>query len=576
MATLQIEPGSPSQTGWVPGVSPNPGIMSFRIDPHEFANPTTFFIKRIKLAALDTAHTSFTVRWTTSKTGGHDQRLLRHRQGSGQQDAHRQRQRGGTDRQPVVEHVGPAGRRRVLRLRRAQRRDERRTAPTRSGRSSSTTRRRATRASCSTARRSISASWRRRSRRRRKTRAAVGAQRARRPAMLDGDVRPAVPGRVARLGLRRGALTVSLVNQNYPWIGDYAGSIRISSPDAINSPQFIQANVRIRSDVDAAERRGRHASQWRGRERVDRRDRLGDRRHRRRARDDLPQPVAGEAAPPNGVVRREPDLRRRRRVDRRCPARHRGLQPDDAAQLSRRLGVPRPDQHAAEPGDRHVHAPHARLRPGGAARGARVAGHRGAELDRTSSRSARSTRPGRAKRSAARTTPNFGWVLSRVRRADPPGGGSVFVYIDGVAVGSPGGWTSRSRSDGALPGLSRASAQRSASIRLQHARLQQRPAHDRLGRHRQRGCGGRRRQPILLDLQRRRRADGVGRERDAARGARSRAAAWRKSAGARWQRRSGSARASACRRRLAAGVARDRRRAARVDDRARPRGDSAR
>ena len=70
MATLQIEPGSPSQTGWVRGVSPNPGIMSFRIDPHEFPNPTSFFIKRMKLAARDTAHTSFTVRWTTSKTGG--------------------------------------------------------------------------------------------------------------------------------------------------------------------------------------------------------------------------------------------------------------------------------------------------------------------------------------------------------------------------------------------------------------------------------------------------------------------------------------------------------------------------
>ena len=44
--------------------------MTFRIDPHEFANPTSFFIKRIKLAALDTAHTSFNVQWTTSKTGG--------------------------------------------------------------------------------------------------------------------------------------------------------------------------------------------------------------------------------------------------------------------------------------------------------------------------------------------------------------------------------------------------------------------------------------------------------------------------------------------------------------------------
>lgn len=40
---------------------------------------------------------------------------------------------------------------------------------------------------------------------------------------------------------------------------------------------------------------------------------------------------------------------------------------------------------------------------------------------------------------------NFGWVLSRgPARADPPGGGTVRVVIDGVAVGSPAGWTSRS------------------------------------------------------------------------------------------------------------------------------------
>jgi titin len=40
---------------------------------------------------------------------------------------------------------------------------------------------------------------------------------------------------------------------------------------------------------------------------------------------------------------------------------------------------------------------------------------------------------------------NFGWVLSQGNgRADPPGGGTVTVFIDGVAAGSPGGWTSRS------------------------------------------------------------------------------------------------------------------------------------
>lgn len=40
---------------------------------------------------------------------------------------------------------------------------------------------------------------------------------------------------------------------------------------------------------------------------------------------------------------------------------------------------------------------------------------------------------------------NFGWVLSRApARADPPGGGTVTVVIDGAVVGSPSGWTSRS------------------------------------------------------------------------------------------------------------------------------------
>jgi hypothetical protein len=39
---------------------------------------------------------------------------------------------------------------------------------------------------------------------------------------------------------------------------------------------------------------------------------------------------------------------------------------------------------------------------------------------------------------------NFGWVLSRgTRRSDPPGGGTVTVYIDGKPVGAPTGWTTR-------------------------------------------------------------------------------------------------------------------------------------
>ena len=47
---------------------------------------------------------------------------------------------------------------------------------------------------------------------------------------------------------------------------------------------------------------------------------------------------------------------------------------------------------------------------------------------------------------------NFGWVLSPgARRSDPPGGGSVTVFVDGAPVGSPDGWTSRSDLSSAFP-----------------------------------------------------------------------------------------------------------------------------
>jgi hypothetical protein len=48
---------------------------------------------------------------------------------------------------------------------------------------------------------------------------------------------------------------------------------------------------------------------------------------------------------------------------------------------------------------------------------------------------------------------NFGWVLSRpTPRADPPGGGTVRVVIDGVITGTPAGWTSRSDLSAWFPG----------------------------------------------------------------------------------------------------------------------------
>ena len=66
--SLPLEPGSPS--GWTNGSTNKPGLDIFRVDPHEFDRPTDFFIKRIKLAALEKTSASYTVRWTFSKPSG--------------------------------------------------------------------------------------------------------------------------------------------------------------------------------------------------------------------------------------------------------------------------------------------------------------------------------------------------------------------------------------------------------------------------------------------------------------------------------------------------------------------------
>ncbi len=50
------------------------------------------------------------------------------------------------------------------------------------------------------------------------------------------------------------------------------------------------------------------------------------------------------------------------------------------------------------------------------------------------------------------TVNNFGWVLAPgLRRADPPNGGTVNVFIDGAPVGAPAGWTSRTDLTGLFP-----------------------------------------------------------------------------------------------------------------------------
>lgn len=65
-SVLAIEQGQftgVTSGGWENGSSSNPGVDIFRFDPHEFDNPTDFYIRRIKLAAFEKAATSYTIRW---------------------------------------------------------------------------------------------------------------------------------------------------------------------------------------------------------------------------------------------------------------------------------------------------------------------------------------------------------------------------------------------------------------------------------------------------------------------------------------------------------------------------------
>jgi hypothetical protein len=68
--TLPIEEGSP--VGWVRGSAPEPGIDRFRFDVHEFSSPTSFFIRRVKLASLEGAPPggTYTIRWAASEGNG--------------------------------------------------------------------------------------------------------------------------------------------------------------------------------------------------------------------------------------------------------------------------------------------------------------------------------------------------------------------------------------------------------------------------------------------------------------------------------------------------------------------------
>jgi hypothetical protein len=60
--------------------------------------------------------------------------------------------------------------------------------------------------------------------------------------------------------------------------------------------------------------------------------------------------------------------------------------------------------------------------------------------------------PGQGASVSGASVLNFGWVLSKgPNRADPPAGGAVSVIWDGVVIGSPMGWTSRDDLSAAFP-----------------------------------------------------------------------------------------------------------------------------
>jgi hypothetical protein len=451
MATLQIEPGSPSQTGWVPGVSPNPGIMSFRIDPHEFPNPTQFYIKRMKLAALDTAHTSFTVQWATSRTGGtvgvyYDT------------DKNPSSGRSLIDSVPASALTGsvvwntsllPDGAQYYVYV---EHNDGTNTNGTYSKwpvvidhTPASTTRLVVNR---STLNFGVTASTI-------KTppqtiRLSVLNASAGQPCWTVTSDLPFLTFSPSS-GCGGAAITVRLIEQSYPWLGTYAGSIRITSADAVNSPVFVQTTVRIRAQstppsglVDtppngAIVSGSIAVTGW--------------------AIDDIAvarvtvcrEPVSGEAAPPNPscgpnqvyigdavmIADARPDVEAHSPT---TPLNYRagwGL-----LILTNML----PNQGSGT-FTLHMRAIDQEGQQG-------VLGFRQIVAQNSTALEPFGTidTPAQGETIGGSNYHNFGWVLSRTRRADPPGGGAVTVFVDGVAVGAPGGWTSRSDLSAVFPG----------------------------------------------------------------------------------------------------------------------------
>jgi hypothetical protein len=447
MKALPIDPSSPSQTGWVPGVSSNPGIASFRIDPHEFVNPTSFYIKRIKLAALETSHTQYTVQWTTSKTGGtinvyYDtdkdpsqktligQAAASSTSGSmnwnttslpqGAQYYIFVEQNDGVNvngtysKWPIeIDHSPPNNVRLVLNRTRLN-----------FGATAQTIKTPAQTVRLTTL--NGSPCW---------------------TATSDQPFIQITPAS----GCGGATLSVSLVNQAYNGQADYLGLIRITSQDAINSPQFIETALRIRvatgppsgfvdTPANGAAVKGSVAvTGW--------------------AIDDVGvarvticrDPVSGEVGnhplcAPGQIYIGDAVMIDDARPDLEAAS--------PTTPLNYRAGWgflvltnTLPNQGNG-PFTLHIHA-------------FDIEGHRAALGSRAIvGQNSSATEPfgtidtpGQGETVGGSTYANYGWVLSRVRRADPPGGGVVTVYIDGVAVGSPCCWNSRADLTGTFPGF---------------------------------------------------------------------------------------------------------------------------
>ena len=447
MAAIPIDPGSPSQSGWVPGTSSFPGISSFRIDPHEFANPTSFYIKSVKLAAFETAHTSYTVRWTASKTGGtvrvyydtdknpSSKTLIGSTSASAPNGSLNWNTSGlpqnaafyvyvefddGTNvngvygKWPVrIDHSGSSTARLVL--------------------NRSMLNFGITAATIKTPQQVLRLS----------TLNAPAGQ----PcwtATSDLSFLTVSPSS----GCGAATLTVSLVNQSYHGAGQYSGYIRVSSSGAINSPQYVQTVVRVLASTTpptgtidtpangATVTGSVPVTGW--------------------AIDDVGvarvtvcrSPITGEqgghpACGPNQIYLGDavmiddarPDVEG---ISATIPLNYRAgwgfmvltnmLPNQGVGAFTFHANAFDLDGRFAALGSRNVTARNDLLtEPFGAidtpAQGETVSGNYA----------------------------NFGWVLSRVRRADPPGGGMVTVYVDGVAVGSPGGWNRRADLSASFP-----------------------------------------------------------------------------------------------------------------------------